>query len=98
MSFDADESLKLAESYAHRGLLPPEMSSRWDAQGAFIAGQRLMHEQLQKKISTLTIELDRADRALNAVAMNAIKCEQVEEWLIAKFEMDLVQEALLETK
>jgi len=44
--FDAEASKKLAESFAHRGLLPPEMGFRWDAQGAFIAGQRLMFEQL----------------------------------------------------
>ena len=59
--FDAEASKKLAESFAHRGLLPPEMGFRWDAQGAFIAGQRLMFEQLMAEVEQLN-ELDKSMR------------------------------------
>jgi hypothetical protein len=55
--FDTEESKALAESLAHRGELPREMCSRWDTQGAFIAGQRLMFEKMQFEIARLQMEI-----------------------------------------
>jgi hypothetical protein len=46
--FDANYWRSIAIELNHRGAIPPEMESRWDAQGAFVAGARCFFENLEQ--------------------------------------------------
>ena len=74
-SFDEEQARKEAIEMNHRGQIPPEMSSRWDAQGAFVAGQRVMFQKLQKPKQLNTVgslyEAEKNDKALRMVAAMA---------------------------
>jgi hypothetical protein len=54
--FNVEEVRAYAADLNHRGSLPSDMETRWDTQGAFIAGARYQFEKDQEnKVSHLVL-------------------------------------------